>query len=286
MTDINKKQPLKKFKVYDPKKDRKPYFYSYDVQLKQEKFAKGGTKQKKLDEDSLLEFKSLPAKEIHKPLANVTPEEKVALKKYSHISSSMNDYLHNNHRGKASKSSLDVLEKHKSNIKNIDSAFTKKENHVGQNHIVYSGVPESPHKLFQLEASRTNTKPEEVTHVHAHLPAYTSTSTSKGIAGDFAMGEPTGKMKKISGMKGWFQHMNGRDIELTKKHILKIHVPEHHPSISIKSVSHHKAENEVLLHRGTRLKIHANPEIETDDIGHETHYWHADVIGHQLDPIR
>jgi hypothetical protein len=195
-----------------------------------------------------------------------------ALKHYTGWGASeINAELHENHRGFEKRKIQPYFDSENlGRVSALDRAFSHKEYHVGRDHTVFTGLPESPETIIALEKKRIGSNP---THVHAHLPAFTSTSTDPFTARDFGAA-----VHERSGSPGI--------------HMLRIHVPAGHPSIPVSSVSHHGHEKEVLLHRGTRLKIsttpitHERPPLEGSIFGKVvTHIWDAEVVGHHLDPI-
>lgn len=188
-----------------------------------------------------------------------------AIQEYSSSSSEPNNWLHKIHRDPSNKSNPN-FNYSKGQIDNLDKIFTDKKNHVGIDHEVFTGLPESPEKVFKKD--RENNPNHDPAHVHVHLPAFTSTSTRFDVATDFAK-----------------SHRNP-DTDSITSHVLHIRVPKGHPSMSIKDFSEHPEEEEVLLHRGTRLKIHANPDTFKHK-GFNTAYkiWHADVVGHKPDDL-
>lgn len=217
----------------------------------------------------------LPASQFHihkNNLEGKLPEsQEKAIRGYSRESHKTNNWLHkiNDDPSSLGPKSQPIFKKHhKEKIFKIDEAFANKKNHVGIDHEVFTGLPESPEKVFKKD--RENNPNHDPAHVHVHLPAFTSTSTDLNIAKNFS--DPSS-----NNLSNHYVY-----------HVLHIRVPKDHPSMSIKSLSKHKREDEVLLHRGTRLKIHATPFEER----HETRgftktykIWHADVVGHKPDDL-
>jgi hypothetical protein len=202
--------------------------------------------------------------EIHQDRIK-NPDHVKAIKSYTHGSYVTNKALHVNYDGGGlSKKSQEAAkpDRHlKKKISDMDGVFSDKSNHVGKDHVVYTGLPESPQGVFDREKKKSGTAPK---HVEVHLPAYTSTSTKRHVAEKFA--EQVGR----SGAQ----------------HVLKIHVPAGHPAISLKAHSKYQGNNdesEVLLHRDTRLHIHHEPEYDNYT---NTYVWHAHVAGHHPTEIK
>lgn len=175
---------------------------------------------------------------------------------------SINRYLHRNLKGVVKKPPEE-----KTWVKEIDSVFANKNNHVGKHHIVYTGIPESPDKLFDKESEKRGAAKNKIHHVVAHFPAYISATTEEHVAKRFA--------------DSYDRKESDPNI-----HVLKLHVPPHHPSMSIKKISTDPSQNEVLLHRGTRVKIHPNPIQKRGKDGTVTNVWHGEVVGHHLDDLQ
>lgn len=98
---------------------------------------------------------------------------------------------------------------------------------------------------------------------HVHLPAFTSTSLSAGVAHSFS--------RKL-----------GPDRD--ERHVLHIHMKPGDHAAYIGHVSNMRGEKEVLIPRHTTLHVdHENPTIHTDSAGAKVHVWHA-KIAHQEAP--
>lgn len=93
---------------------------------------------------------------------------------------------------------------------------------------------------------------------HVHLPAFTSTSISGGIASDFTY--PVGG----------------------ENHVLHVHMKPGDKGRYVGHISHFKHEKEFVLPRQTTLKIHPTPDKYMDGAGGAVHVWHA-TIHHQKD---
>ena len=161
------------------------------------------------------------------------------IRRYTLGSVDLNTVLHQIRVGEVKPEENYNYKERKNHIEELDAAFADKRNHVGIDHEVFTGLVKSPHII--LNKDRANNPNHDPAHVHTHLPAFTSTSTNIKTAKDFAKPDP-------------------HDPHGAYGHILHIRVPKDHPSISTKESSFYDHEDEVLLHRGTRLKIHSEPE--------------------------
>jgi hypothetical protein len=152
----------------------------------------------------------------------------------------------------------DAISPHSHNfIKKMDHMFDRTKAKMKADTHVYTGV----HPDVLRHAAYTKDD-----HMVAHLPAYTSTSTSKDVAEGFA-GDHT-------------------DHDNHMAHILHIHVKEGHPAIPVDKHSANQGEHEVVLHRGTLLKIHPVPVVEKLKHGGKIATWHAETIGHNPHHIK
>jgi hypothetical protein len=103
-----------------------------------------------------------------------------------------------------------------------------------------------------------------------HLPAYTSTSTSKATALNFATDHPDSKGKRHN-------------------HILHIHLKPGQKGHYIGDQGYHGNEYEFLLPRNTTLKVHPKPQSFPAGSHHlndyPVHVWHAHVVpNEEADP--
>lgn len=216
---------------------------------------------------------------VHKRASNVSKDERQSLHRYTIASHNINNFLHKSYKGHVKK---EKYAEQIGYIKNIDSAFSKKENHIGVDHEVYTGLPESPHVLFQRESERTGKPVHQIKHVYAVLPAYTSATTDKLVGQSFATRHTIPGAKVVK--RKYVAHTETHTPQ--ESHILHIKVAKDHPSISLKRFSEHKGEDEVLLHRGTVIKIHAKPKTEqVTELKDQAHFWHAETVGHTPKPI-
>lgn len=275
---------IKSFKqfVKEPKEEEKPFFYWANAKLKHSKYPyspdnaenkielsdlekeqEEKRKAYRLKEDAQDDFSRMMQarfeqyQRIHATPAELAPHEAKALRQYTeNASHRINHVLHDSYHGRTN----EFKSMYQSHIDTLDAAFANPKNHVQVDHVVYSGVPESPARVIDMERKRLKLKDTDPDPpVHVHLPAFTSTSTDSGQAVEFA---------KIHGNTG-------------VKHVLKIQVPKGHPSISVRHLSSFPSEEEVLLHRGTQLKIDPIPH-KGDRYGHPVHTWNATVVGHNL----
>jgi hypothetical protein len=132
--------------------------------------------------------------------------------------------------------------KHLNDVKHIDSALDKHK--VTKQFHTFTGLKVNPSHGFKDEASKETTT--------FHHPSYISTSTNFHEAKSFAKRDKN--------------HI---------KHVLKLHVPEGAHAASIKHISKHQSEDEVLLHRGHHIEIHHKPTLQPDG----THIWHGRIVG-------
>ena len=170
------------------------------------------------------------------------PDHIEAIQDYTTASHNINQPLHDGE---------EVPDFKKRTKRLLDNMFDDKSTHIGKDHVVYTGLNANGHKIFN------NLKLDKDGMHRIKQKAYTSTSTDPEIAQNFTTKDDNGQ-----------------------KHILKISVPANHPSVDI---SHHSAwnaenEKEVLLDRGTLLKIHP---ATTEKDGFVYH--HATVEGHDKD---
>jgi hypothetical protein len=189
--------------------------------------------------------------------AGTEPDHMKAVTDYTRDSTGMNGYLHNHHT-KSNKADI-----HEKPVKDLTELLNK---HKTKNPIdVYTGVLYSPAKHFDKVDGKV---PESKT---VHLPAFTSTTTARRIAEQFARGHT---------------HENdanhGVNTEYGNRHILKIHVPAGSSAASVKDISSMgPGEKEVLLNRGHNIEIHHKPEY----IGGNVYQWNAKIVSHTPDKL-
>lgn len=113
---------------------------------------------------------------------------------------------------------------------------------------VYSGM--GPNRTYAVRNAAKEGK-------HLHLPAYTSTSTSKHIGSVFSR--------------------TSHEKDKKETHMLHVHLPKGHAGLYIDKGGQTQTEQEFLLPRHTKLKIHPKPTVfETDT--HKHHIWHATPV--------
>lgn len=192
---------------------------------------------------------------IHKKLkidkSVITPDHLGAVTRYSDTSSSLNNYLHK-----------------KSNDPSTEGEYYPKEANILTELLntqktkvpidLYTGIKYSPAKHFETDKELPHSK-------IVHLPAFTSTSTKRSIAGRFS-----------SSTEHKNDQMHGVDSKYGAKHIIKIHAPKGTSAASIKEHSFMPHEEEVLLNRGHDIRIESKPEHLYDDV----YQWNAHIVAH------
>lgn len=191
----------------------------------------------------------------HAPLRKL-PHNTGPISDYTKFSAETNSALHEHYDTPKN----DWIASEKDHIKKLDDTLdankTEKDMHV------YTGLRDSPSRHF-----KDHTKTTEV-----HLPAYTSTSTDAPTAADFSR---------------FSRHKNDKNhgIETEENtHVLKLHVPAGTHGASVRDISNHRRENEILLHRGLNIKIHPKPELHRGSRGN-IYLWNAEVTGHNPQKI-
>lgn len=186
---------------------------------------------------------------LHDEKSKVTdPNQIEAIKDYTTASYNINQPLHEGE---------EVPDFKKKTLRHLNDMFDDKTTHVGEEHIVYTGLNGTGVRLFnQIE-------PDSKGFRRVKQKAFTSTSTDKDVATDFTTKDDNGT-----------------------RHVLRIKVPADHPSVNISHHSHFytdpekphlESEREILLDRGTLLKIHPTPHHDTmNNIMYHT----AEVEGH------
>lgn len=155
---------------------------------------------------------------------------------------------------------------HQSHLAYLDDALNRHQ--TGSDFHVYAGVAKSPLEYFKN--SNANGK------FVGHLPHYTSTSTSYNEAKHFANNSKSQPENIANANEGVYPEENGE-----YKNVLKIHVPKGTNAMSMRDISKHPEEDEVLLHRGHNIEVHPHP---TFDEANKTFVWHSKIVGH--DPER
>lgn len=168
--------------------------------------------------------------------------------------------IHNSHTS----NNIDKLLEHdKKTIKSIDEHLNK---HTIKKDIhVFTGLPHSPVHAFRQQ----NAKKGE--SIKVHLPAYTSTTTDYHTAVGFANQDKT-DVKHHSPINTDAPKIINKEA----KHILKLHLPKGTKGGSVRHISSHADEDEILLHRGHNIEIHPHPTVDKNG----AHVWHARIISH------
>lgn len=96
-----------------------------------------------------------------------------------------------------------------------------------------------------------------------HAPSFLSTSTSKDVSMGFGSGS--------------HDDGNGNPV----KHMLRIHLPKGHPSISVGEQSRHPGEHEIILARHTTLKVAEKPKV-VKRWGTTVHMYDAHPVANEL----
>ena len=181
---------------------------------------------------------------IHKDVAINDPNDPEFNPLYYHTlgSRTVNNMLHQHYRGETEIDPKSSAGKH---IKKMDKVL--KRFILSKPAKVYTGVPVSvEHAYEKYKADRS--KP-----IRLHLPAYTSTSTRFLQAASFSVGRGN--------------------------NLLMIELPIGTPAVSLKKISGHDYENEVLLPRGMNIEVQPTPEI-IEKYGGKIYVWKSKALGH------
>ena len=181
---------------------------------------------------------------IHKDVAIDDPNDPELTPLYYHTlgSRTVNNILHQHYRGETEIDPKSPPAKH---IKKMDKVL--KRFILSKPAKVYTGIPVSvEHAYEKYKADRS--KP-----IKLHLPAYTSATTKFLQAISFSVGRGN--------------------------NILMIELPIGTPAVSLKKISSHEYEKEVLLPRGIDIKVQPTPEIITK-YGGKIYVWKAVALGH------
>jgi hypothetical protein len=188
---------------------------------------------------------------------------------YAEYSEMMNHALHVHYKNNDHPANFNEDE----HIRDIDKVLNKHK--ISHDTHVFSGLKESPEKHFAKQKTRNQT-------VQVHFPAYTSTTTNFDLSTKFADNKSVPNNDKHPPLNK--DSVKSNDGET--KHIIKLHVPKGTPGGSIRHISPHDDEDEVMLHRGLNVEIHHQPTmINHPKHGHLT-VWHARVIGHNPKKIK
>lgn len=199
---------------------------------------------------------SASEKHEHAPLPQYASRANIHA--YSVDSSEANSLLHGLYHGDENKVTPNA---HKlPHVRGLDEDF--KDSGTTHEMHVYTGLRRSPFDHFS----------DGDHYVDVHHPAFLSTSTHFGRTIEFSkiLDRASSEHSKMHGIKN--------PAELSQ-HYLKLHVPLGSKAMSIRDVSEHPNENEILIHRGYNIRIHSHPEHKTD--GHVSHYiWNAELLDH------
>jgi hypothetical protein len=197
---------------------------------------------------------------------NTEHPELEAAKAYTNESTLINGYLKTKYKGE------EDVKPHHFNIHSSDIA--KLDDFVGSHETprdihVFSGVTKSPLKYFP------DANPHE--KFIGHLPHFTSTSTNFGQAKEFtSLDNDSHPPENLANAN---QGVYPGD---KVGHVLKIEVPKGTKAVSMRDISKHPNEDEILLHRGHNLEIHPHP---TFDPGSNVFVWHSKIVGHNPQEI-
>ena len=181
---------------------------------------------------------------IHKDVAIDDPNDPELTPLYRHTlgSRTVNNILHQHYRGETE---IDPKSPEAKHIKKMDKVL--KRFSLSKPATVYTGIPVSvEHAYEKYKANRS--KP-----IKLHLPAYTSASTRFLQAISFSVGRGN--------------------------NILMIELPIGTPAVSLKKISSHDYENEILLPRGIDIEVQSTPEI-VEKYGGKIYVWKAKALGH------
>lgn len=192
---------------------------------------------------SAMQEKANPNDVYHKPVKSKTHAN--TIHDYTKFSWDVNTHLYKRAIDKTHPKDPEI----ETRIRKMDSVMNNKENHVGHEMHVHSGLGYSPKSIIDAETKRTGSKPK---HVHLHMHSYTSTTDDEGVAKYFAEQD-----------------------ENLHKHILHLHVPKDHPMVSAMHHSDSPNEREFILHRGSKVKLNTAPIVDHDG----THHWFGKVVG-------
>jgi 8-oxo-dGTP pyrophosphatase MutT (NUDIX family) len=205
-------------------------------------------------------------------------EDDWALVKYSSDGSArINDALHRHYRNQNHPTTQYA------NIERIDNIL--KQYPLKENLKVYSGIPESPGRIW-LKYKADTKRP-----VRVHLPAFTSTSTDFKISFmgfaklDYTRLDqhvPRNGMETIPPFFIKPLHSDSKTKVYTGYNILHITVPAGFPALSMNNISSQGPdEKEILLPRGLDIEIDPHPYIKpSGDKVPPAVIWFAKVIGH------
>jgi hypothetical protein len=146
-------------------------------------------------------------------------------------------------------------------VQHMDNAMKVKKTPYDMK--VFSGIQDHPMRGYNAQLSENGS-------LHAHLPAFTSTSISHNVARSMAY------FKK--------RDENGE----TVSHMIKIHVPKGSNGHYVEHLARMGSdEKEFILPRNSQIKIHPTPHVITrkyynkrkgEELTHKYHIWHARLV--------
>jgi hypothetical protein len=190
----------------------------------------------------------------------LSPEHTKAVRAYCRGSTAINNLCHINAGNKGLSGTTAPGYKDPGTQKKIDAldaVFSDNKNHVGRRLHVMTGLAKDPAQLFRKEDKRAG---ERVKKVRVRKVRFLSTTDDPEVAKKFA------ETRVVRGK--------------TVRHVLHLHVPAEHPTVSAVSSSpeNFKDEREFILHRNTTIDIDREKQIEKHEDGSETHNWFGRVV--------
>lgn len=122
---------------------------------------------------------------------------------------------------------------------------------------VFTGLKWNPVEIWEHQ----NASPNE--SVEVHLPAFTSTSTDKVVAYNFARSFPKPDLDKLPNLDSRSRAMYNRHEEALN--VLEIEITPGTEIGSVMHVSKHRAEKEMIINSGTTIEIKPNPSCVEHD---------------------
>lgn len=155
---------------------------------------------------------------------------------------------------------------HEEKSTNISEAIKNIGPHLDHDMHVYSGIGFDPASMPRDQTTG---------NYHIHLPAFTSTSVSPGVAQDFAKPSKQDTSDPAS-------------IPAYHYNLVKIHVPEGSHGVPL---GVHNAgisdEHEFLLHKDAKIHVHPEPTIHSNPDSHAIYkIWHAKLVHDGVAPTR
>ncbi len=253
-TDETPKKMVKFHRIYiDFKRPKKENLNEWEKQKEEKPWPYGFFHQHAKDEKYQQHLADL-----HDRLRNHYDETHYSMEQVEAIQHYTGDGSHRINRGEY----LEGSHREKEIDRNLTDAMSvRKTPHKLQ---VYTGMKRSPEEKFgKVE--------EGETHWHAHMPSFSSATTSPAVAIHFSTTKAT------------------HDIKSKKliHHILKIHVPEGSNGVFAHDhITSTEGEHEFILPRNSKIKIYHKPTLITriqksnfgPDFHKVFHIWHAKLI--------